>query len=112
MVFLIAHIGGCVWWFIKVQVDNAAARAFLVDDGTVDTIGAIYVSAVYFMMATLCTVGYGDIAADGTAERVFSIFTMCMVRCPLFSPPHHQPPRWKVERGRVSCPYCVRLCWR
>eukprot|EP00961_Rhodomonas_salina_P056773 762794-Rhodomonas_salina.1 len=25
--------------------------------------------SVYFMMATLCTVGYGDIAADGDAER-------------------------------------------
>lgn len=78
MVLLLAHIGGCVWWFIKMQVDPAEAFVFLDEKGAGDSEGSIYITAVYFMIATLCTVGYGDISASGDTEKLFCIFVMCL----------------------------------
>ncbi len=40
---------------------------FVDDNDTQRTIASIYITTVYFMIATLCTVGYGDISATGDA---------------------------------------------
>ena len=39
-------------------------------------VGTIYISAFYFTMVTLTSVGYGDITPRNNSERVFSIFML------------------------------------
>ncbi|EKX46138.1 hypothetical protein GUITHDRAFT_55216, partial [Guillardia theta CCMP2712] len=35
-----------------------------------------YLVSIYFLMATLCTVGYGDISAEQDDDRILMIFVM------------------------------------
>ena len=42
------------------------------DYGAVD----LYITAIYFTVTTIVTVGYGDIAAYSAAERIFCIIIM------------------------------------
>lgn len=76
-VCLIAHLGACCWWYIKVNfTDPEELRAFRIQHGVkVDEtfweyVWSDYILSVYFQMTTLCTVGYGDIYAVSDSERV------------------------------------------
>ena len=75
------HLVACVWWFWKVQfMTRDELDAFLdaqpwgkyernsinTDMGKVEA----YIISVYIATMTLTTVGYGDIGADNTGERV------------------------------------------
>ena len=45
-----------------------------IGDGLMDS----YLSSFYFIMATLCTVGYGDISAITPAEQSFAVVVMLL----------------------------------
>ena len=38
--------------------------------------GDLYVASIYYTVTTITTVGYGDLSAQNTLERIFSVFTM------------------------------------
>ena len=38
--------------------------------------GELYITAYYFTVTTIVTVGYGDITANNTGERIICIFLM------------------------------------
>ena len=40
-----------------------------------------YISAVYFAVTTMLTVGYGDIVPGNKIEKVFSIFSILITCC-------------------------------
>jgi len=77
-VVMIAHVGGCAWWFIKLQEGPEELRLFKEHENILYPIWSPYITSLYFMMATLCTVGYGDISADSDVERVFVTVVMLM----------------------------------
>jgi len=77
-VIMIAHIGGCAWWFIKLQEGEEELIEYKRIENIQNPIVSSYLASLYFMMATLCTVGYGDISAGTDTERVFVTFVMLM----------------------------------
>ena len=46
-----------------------------------------YVLACYLITMTLTTVGYGDINAENSAERIGYLFLFIFVSC-MYPPPH------------------------
>lgn len=78
-VFCAAHISACVWYYITVLdgPDNPNSWTQLYPVDTDDT-SAMYMSALYYAVATLTTVGYGDVSAHTNLERVFAMFLIIM----------------------------------
>jgi CRP-like cAMP-binding protein len=84
---ILAHVLACFWYYIATndvtgdnrhddQVtgftrtwvnENGLERAQIVDK---------YIASLYWVLATIVTVGYGDIHATNSRERIYSIFTM------------------------------------
>jgi len=83
-VCIIGHLSSCAWWFVKIQEGSAVMDKFkLVHNidryGSLGSpLGSNYILALYFQMATLCTVGYGDISADEDSERILMTFIMLL----------------------------------
>ena len=76
-VCMLAHLAGCIWWFLKTSLIDAEQLAqFKAEENVQTPIISSYIVAIYFLMCTLCTVGYGDISATGDNERIFIIFAM------------------------------------
>lgn len=106
IIYLIAHCIGCLFIVIAVQMHVAGDQANWADANSalpvctadVDSLGndiydctfsslswpvgaALYIKATYWAIATISTVGYGDIVAVGTSEKLFNIlvFLLCTV---------------------------------
>lgn len=81
MLMLAAHVIACFWVFIARQdvlgknwknANSWITNSNLEDAGPFET----YVCALYWTLATILSIGYGDIHAVNMGERVFSIFVM------------------------------------
>eukprot|EP01038_Epipyxis_sp_PR26KG_P011621 gene11621-15561_t len=55
-------------WLMVFQGENQ----FLIDSSFIEQ----YITAIYWTIITMLTIGFGDIHATNNAERIFSIFTM------------------------------------
>ena len=71
------HILSCIW-VIAAQLNKASDEDYAswIDDYTDLDTGSLYVTAVYYTVTTITTVGYGDINGQNTLERSFSIVIM------------------------------------
>jgi len=75
---IVAHWMACAWHMVKVIEDNAD------ENWVVGYLGAnhnlphdeVYVVALYWAVMTMSTIGYGDVVAKTTAERVVATFGM------------------------------------
>src|SRR5690606_11185524 len=66
------HILACVWIYIaELTYPNWISIYHLSD-----TDFEIYISSVYFNWVTIFTVGYGDITAKNSVERIYAILIM------------------------------------
>lgn len=75
-ILLFIHIVSCFWYYLSV-IQNNDYNTWVYQSGFADEdIGTLYIISVYWAVATLCTVGYGDIHAFSIIEKVFSIFWM------------------------------------
>ena len=81
--FVIAHVYACVWFalgHVEYSEGSGLNRTswLAINAGTVDPDSWIdtYVTALYWSLATMSTIGYGDIHAVNVFERVFSVFVM------------------------------------
>lgn len=74
-VTVIAHVSGCFWALIASIEDDPMSwtNVYEVD---VDDVASVYLSGVYYSLATLTTVGYGDVSAHTNGERVFALLLM------------------------------------
>eukprot|EP01047_Picozoa_sp_COSAG01_P077676 COSAG01_NODE_14075_length_1499_cov_1.063571_2_plen_199_part_01 len=99
LVFMVAHVGGCLWiyaiqatiakgeinnWYIVefrshlgIDFDSNGVvnttelhRAIALPNGPQPQKSVVYVAATYFFMITMGAVGYGDLMAYSTDERV------------------------------------------
>ncbi len=73
---LVNHISACLWYFIaKLQDMNPSSwviRFNYYDAGIYD----LYIVSLYWTLMTVTTVGYGDVTAGTTAERIWSVLVM------------------------------------
>ena len=73
--FVIIHIIACLWIIVS-KLDLVGSW---LDNETINEMKGeeVYLTAVYFTITTLTTVGYGDMSASTNTEKVFlSIFMM------------------------------------
>ena len=76
IIFFLAHWCACIWYFIgKSQTEYSWLQDSRLDGSSV---GNQYVAALYFTIATMLTVGYGDISPVSLEERIFAIFIMLL----------------------------------
>ena len=76
MVSFLIHLNACAFGWVSGVGGNSSwlALANLEDANAVDT----YISALYWSVTTITTVGYGDIVPVTTGEKVFVIFSVAV----------------------------------
>jgi hypothetical protein len=76
MMLLIMHWIACVWWVVGTHSFEALGTDVprWPDGFQLKTLSERYVICAYFVVTTMCTIGYGDITAKNHYERVYSIF--------------------------------------
>jgi hypothetical protein len=70
------HLSACIWFLVaKLQdlsPDCWVTRLQFIDYDPFD----VYIVAFYWTLTTVTTVGYGDVSAGTTIERIYSLFIM------------------------------------
>ena len=92
---LVAHWMACIFYLIATGYDKYEPHGWLqvlgrtvgepyqIKNGSVDpetgpTIPSKYVSALYYTLTSLTTIGFGNIAPNTTAEKLFGCITMLL----------------------------------
>lgn len=71
------HAIACMWIFVARMDDDSSKKNWLYVCGFQDSPSLeIYVTALYFTITTLVTVGYGDITAKTVSEKIVAAFLM------------------------------------
>jgi len=74
--FLIMHIGSC-FWIIQAKLSDDYFNTWLFANAYIDkTNFEVYIASFYFLVATITTVGFGDIHGGTTQERIMCIIFM------------------------------------
>lgn len=84
---LVAHWLACIWHVIgdnQTSSDGWVARLSKQMDGAVSnssttgnpSVGTRYITALYFTMTSLSSVGFGNVSPNTNAEKLFSICVM------------------------------------
>jgi len=75
---IVIHVVACMWYFIDrldaPSVDSWVVRYHQADSSNVD----MYISACYWAITTLATVGYGDILPANTLDRLYCSLVMLL----------------------------------
>lgn len=72
-ILFVAHLLCCVWAYIGIEGTHPTwITAFGVQT---EDIEGLYVSSLYWTIATMMSVGYGDVSAQNVDERMFSILS-------------------------------------
>ena len=69
------HIFACIWCLLGQFEEASYNNAWFVNFHPSDA-WEIYINAFYFTVTTMTTVGYGDMSARTTPERIFCIILM------------------------------------
>ena len=73
---ILNHLSACVWYLIA-KLQEFTPDCWVTRLGYIDaTPTEIYIISFYWTLTTVTTVGYGDINAGTTLERMFNLFIM------------------------------------
>ena len=81
-VVVIGHLIACIWWGLSTVISSPGSRWYenhaIVQEIDLANapVSTQYLWSFYWTAATLTTVGYGDIHATNTGERVLNIFIL------------------------------------
>eukprot|EP00291_Cryptomonas_curvata_P028662 CAMPEP_0172213196 /NCGR_PEP_ID=MMETSP1050-20130122/37453_1 /TAXON_ID=233186 /ORGANISM="Cryptomonas curvata, Strain CCAP979/52" /LENGTH=575 /DNA_ID=CAMNT_0012893991 /DNA_START=16 /DNA_END=1739 /DNA_ORIENTATION=+ len=79
---LALHVFACILWRLKTEVDPEGLTTFLNEKGlSGESSLENYIICMYFVCTIFTTVGFGDIYAYNSAERVFCVLTMLVAVC-------------------------------
>lgn len=67
----------CIW-IILASIDQGDERSWMTDEYKDISDSEKYLTAFYFTITTITTVGYGDISAGTSAEKIGAIFLMIL----------------------------------
>ncbi|KAF7830260.1 potassium channel AKT1-like [Senna tora] len=70
------HIAACFYYFLATNRDSKSSWLGLITNGDTMNLSARYVTAIYWSIVTLSTVGYGDLHPVNSKEMIFDIFYM------------------------------------
>ena len=74
---LLCHVIACLWILQARLIDTNKETSWILDKGfQFSSNWELYFASYYFAVTTFTTVGYGDISATSTSERVLAIFLM------------------------------------
>jgi len=74
---IIAHVIACGWGLVAHLHDAKLYDSWLYDSGVIDSTGLEqYLTAFYWSVTTMITVGYGDVHPVNFQERMYSIFAI------------------------------------
>ena len=74
---IIAHCLGCYFYRIGNSPLKSQHNSWVVLYGLVDcSVSEKYVTSLYWSITTMATVGYGDMRAENTLERLFNSLIM------------------------------------
>lgn len=72
--FFLIHILSCLWVFFCTFGDDEST--FLDESFKEKSVGDQYLTSLYFIITTFSTVGYGDISASNSVEKMLCIIAM------------------------------------
>ena len=80
MVFYVAHLTACFWYYIGNQDASAGHPITWISNADVqDSSNYVkYITSLYWAFTTIATVGYGDITPITVHENLFAMLTMIM----------------------------------
>ena len=79
MLSMSMHWCCCLLWRLKVETDRSLLDSWLADRGLVESdTGGCYILCISFVCTVFTTVGFGDIYALNTPERLFFMFLMLL----------------------------------
>lgn len=80
MVFFVGHILCCFWFLVggnQVDADGTLVSGWIAQNGLENaTSEEQYITSLYWSLTTMTTVGYGDISAYTTLEKVYAVLAM------------------------------------
>ena len=73
---LLSHLSTCIWYFVA-KLEDLNPNCWVVRLGYIDASNfQIYILSFYWTLMTVTTVGYGDVSAGTTIERIYNLFIM------------------------------------
>ena len=74
---MLCHIIACLW-ALTAQFHDNIDETWIADFQSEDEIDHMYLTAVYYTVTTITTVGYGDISINTKIEKWFSVVLILM----------------------------------